>query len=90
VASWLADVSAEAPVLFIVDDLHWAAKPTLLLRHVLRCSEPLRLLAVVTYRDSDIGRGHPMSDFVAELRREGGVERIVLSGLDTPAVAAFV
>jgi class 3 adenylate cyclase len=60
-AAWLSDVSAEAPVLLVLDDLHWAAKPTLLLlRHVLRFQEPLRLLVVVTYRDSDIGRGHPM------------------------------
>jgi class 3 adenylate cyclase/tetratricopeptide (TPR) repeat protein len=90
-AAWLADVSAEAPVLLVLDDLHWAAKPTLLLlRHVLRSSEPLRLLVVVTYRDSDIGRGHPMSDLLAELRRDGGVERLALSGLDGPGVVAFV
>src|SRR5438445_9134334 len=90
-AAWLSDVSAEAPVLLVLDDLHWAAKPTLLLlRHVLRFQEPLRLLVVATYRDSDIGRGHPMSDLLAELRRDGGVERLALSGLDTPDVAAFI
>jgi class 3 adenylate cyclase len=91
VAAWLADVSAEAPVLLVLDDLHWAAKPTLLLlRHLFRFAEPLRLLVVVTYRDSDIGRGNPVSEFLADLRRESGVERIALSGLDTPAVAAFI
>ena len=90
-AAWVSDVSAEAPVLIVLDDLHWAAKPTLLLlRHVLRSPEPLRLLVVATYRDSDIGRTHPLSDLLAELRRDGGVERLVLSGLDTPAVAAFI
>lgn len=90
-AAWLSDVSAEAPVLLVLDDLHWAPKPTLLLlRHVLRSQEPLRLLVVATYRDSDIGRGHPMSDFLAELRRDGGVERLALSGLDAPEVAAFI
>ncbi|HEV8623900.1 MAG TPA: AAA family ATPase [Acidimicrobiia bacterium] len=88
---WLSDVSAEAPVLLVLDDLHWAAKPTLLLlRHVLRSPEPLRLLVVATYRDSEIGRGHPMSDFLAELRRDGGVERVALSGLDAAGVAAFI
>src|SRR5205807_3698317 len=52
VAAWLAEVSAEAPVLVVVDDLQWAAKPTLLLlRHVLRSAETLRLLVVATYRD---------------------------------------
>jgi class 3 adenylate cyclase/tetratricopeptide (TPR) repeat protein len=90
-AGWLADISADAPVLLVLDDLHWAAKPTLLLlRHVLRSPEPLRLLVVATYRDSDIGRGHPMSDLLAELRRDGGVERLALSGLDAAGVTAFI
>jgi class 3 adenylate cyclase/tetratricopeptide (TPR) repeat protein len=91
VAAWLADLSTEAPVLLVLDDLHWGAKPTLqLLRHVLRFSEPLRLLVVATYRDSDIGRGHPLGGLLAELRRDGQVERLALSGLDTAGVAAFI
>ena len=70
VASWLAEASTESPLLLVLDDLHWAAKPTvLLLRHVLRSSEPLRMLVVGTYRDTDIGRGHPLTEFLADLRR---------------------
>ncbi|MCA1841957.1 MAG: AAA family ATPase [Actinobacteria bacterium] len=90
VAAWLVGVSAERPVLLILDDLHWAAKPTLLmLRHVVR-SAGLRLMVVATYRDSDIGRGHAMSDFLADLRREGGIDRMSLLGLDTSSVTAFM
>ena len=90
-AAWLADLSADTPILLLLDDLHWAAKPTLLLlRHVLRSPESLRLLVVVTYRDSEIGRGHPMSEFLAELRRDEGVERLTLSGLDSLGVTAFI
>ena len=91
VAAWLADVSAEAPVLLVIDDLHWAAKPTfLLLRHVLRSPEPVRLLVVVTYRDSELGRGHPLTEFLADLRRLDGVERFPLTGLDRAGVSAFI
>ena len=90
-AAWLGDVSAATPLLLVLDDLHWAAKPTLLLlHHLLRSAEPLRLHVVATYRDTDIGRGDPLSDFLADLRREGGVERLALSGLDTLGVAAFI
>jgi class 3 adenylate cyclase len=90
-AGWLADVSAAAPVLLVLDDLHWAAKPTiLLLRHVLRAPEPARLLVAVTYRDTDIGRGHPLTEFLADLRREGGGERFSLVGLDREGVGAFI
>lgn len=91
VGGWLADASAETPVLLVLDDVHWAAKPTLLLlRHVLRFAEPLRLFVVVTYRDSEVGRGHPLAEMLADLRRIEGVERFPLLGLDQAAVAAFI
>ena len=91
VAAWLADVSAETPVLLVLDDLHWAAKPTLLLlRHVMRFPEALRLLVVATYRDSDVGRGHPLADLLADLPRLEAAERVPLTGLDVPAVLAFL
>jgi predicted ATPase/class 3 adenylate cyclase len=91
VAGWLAALTAEEPVLVVLDDLQWAAKPTLLLlRHVLRSPESLRLLVVVTYRDTDLGRAHPLTDFLADLRRAGGVERFSLGGLDRAGVGAFI
>jgi class 3 adenylate cyclase len=91
VAAWLSAVSAEAPVLLVIDDIHWAAKPTLLLlRHVLRSAEPLRLLVVITYRDSELSRDHPLTEFLADTRRLDGVERVPLTGLDQAGVTAFV
>lgn len=55
-------------VLLVLDDLQWAAKPTvLLLRHVLRAPESSRLLVVATYRDSDLGRGNPLMELLADL-----------------------
>jgi class 3 adenylate cyclase/tetratricopeptide (TPR) repeat protein len=91
VAACLASVTADEPVLIVLDDLQWAAKPTLLLlRHILRSAETLRLLVVVTYRDTDIGRAHPLTDLLADLRRAGGVERFSLGGLDRAGVGAFI
>ena len=81
----------QAPVLLVLDDLHWAAKPTLLLlRHVLRATAPLRLLVVTTYRDTDLDRTHPLAEMLADLRRAPGVERLALSGLDEDGVAQFL
>ncbi|MGH9010386.1 MAG: ATP-binding protein [Acidimicrobiia bacterium] len=91
VAAWLAAASAETPLLLVLDDLHWAAKPTLLLlRHVLRFSEPLRVLILGTYRDTELGRRHPLAELLADLRRQTGVERVSVSGLDPAAVTSFV
>lgn len=91
VGSWLAAVSNDQPVLLVLDDLHWATKPTLLLfRHVTRMSDPMRLLIVGTYRDSELPHGHPLIKLLGDFRRQTGVERISVSGLDPSAVAAFI
>ncbi|MGH8975328.1 MAG: ATP-binding protein, partial [Acidimicrobiia bacterium] len=91
VTGWLGRVAAESPVLLVLDDLQWAAKPTLLLlRHVLRAEEPMRLLVLATYRDTELSRTHPLAELLADLRRQGGVERVSLQGLDVPGVAAFL
>ena len=89
VAALFASVSRWRPVLLLLDDLHWATKATLLLlKHLVRSGEPTAMLILGTYRDSDIGRGHPLTDVLAELRRESCVERIGLRGLsDDEAVA---
>jgi class 3 adenylate cyclase/tetratricopeptide (TPR) repeat protein len=91
VAGLLAAVSRRAPVLLVLDDLHWATKPTLLmLRHVVRSAESGAMLMVGTYRDSDVGRGHPLTDLLADLRREPSVERIALRGWSDAETVAFL
>ena len=87
----LSTVSASHPVLLVLDDLHWAGKPTLiLLRQLLRSPRPMRLLIVGTYRDTDLDRRHPLSEMLADLRRTGDVERVALGGLDTDGVQALM
>ena len=91
VAAWLAAASGQEPLLVVLDDLQWAAKPTLfLMRHVLRSPEGMSLLVLATYRDSDIGKDHPLAGFLADLRKEQGVERIGLTGLDASEVADYL
>jgi class 3 adenylate cyclase/tetratricopeptide (TPR) repeat protein len=91
VAAWLAEASTDAPFLLILDDLHWAAKPTvLLLRHVLRAPETSRLLILATYRDSDIGRGDPLTELLADLPRTEGASRLPVTGLDAQGVASLL
>jgi class 3 adenylate cyclase len=91
VTGWLAVTSAEQPVLLVLDDLQWAAKPTLLLlRHVVRCADLGQLLVVGTYRDTELGHGHPLVEVLADLRRHDGIERFSLRGLDPGGVRAFL
>ena len=91
VAAWLAALSTRTPVLLVLDDLHWAEKPTLLLlRHVVRSPEPLRLLVVGTYRDTDLDRSHPLGEVLADLRRDRAVERLALGGLDVAGITELM
>ena len=91
VAGWLAAASPDRPVVLLLDDLHWATKPTMLmLKHIVRFTGPMALLVITTYRDSDLTRSHPLSELLADLRRESGVERLALRGLTDAEALALV
>ena len=91
VVALLESASTSAPIVLILDDLHWAAKSTLLLlRHVLRFGERARLQIVGTYRSTDLDRSHPLAAMLADLHRDGTAERLQLSGLDEDDVSTYV
>ena len=81
----------QAPVLLVIDDLQWAAKPALLLlRHIVRSAEPMALLVLAVFRDTELGPGHAFTELLGELRREQGVERIGLGGLSQIELVALL
>lgn len=91
VAAWLGAVSESVPILFVIDDLHWATKPTLLLlTHLIRSDEDLRLLLLVTVRDTPVDVNADLADLLVELLRLPGVERIRLAGLTASGVGALM
>jgi len=82
VASFVRSAAAANPLVLILDDLHWADKPTLLLLQFLaRGVARERVLLVGSYRDVELERTHPLADIVAALRREQLYERVLLRGL---------
>jgi tetratricopeptide (TPR) repeat protein len=87
VAGWLRATSSVAPLVLILDDLQWAGRPTLqLLRHVVGSLSESPVLILGTYRDTEVGRGHPLAELLADLHRVPGVERLGLAGLTPDAV----
>jgi DNA-binding SARP family transcriptional activator len=91
VSSLLIQVCAGAPVLLVLDDLHWADRPTLqLLRHVLRSQREAPLLVVGSYREAEVAPGGPLFELLADLRRDGLFERLSLEGLDERGVRALI
>ncbi len=91
VTDLLARVSATQPVLVVVDDLHWADRATVqLLRHVATTDQRMRVGVLGTFRDSDIGTDHPVSELLAALHREGGAQRIALHGFSDVDLLALL
>ena len=83
VVALLTRASRRWPLLLVLDDLHWAHKPTLLLlRHLLRHPHLARVLVAGAFRHVEVGREHPLVDLLADLRRERRYDRITLGGLD--------
>ncbi len=91
VADLLGRASRMAPVLLVLDDLHWADDGTVLLvKHLARRRDLGSVLVVGTYRDTDLDRTHRLSSVLADLRRVEGVERVPLDGLDIDEVVSLM
>jgi DNA-binding CsgD family transcriptional regulator len=74
--------ATEQPLLLILDNLHWADASSLRLLEFLApdlASSPV--LVVITYRDAELSRQHPLSGTLGELSRQHGFERLRLTGL---------
>jgi class 3 adenylate cyclase len=91
VTTFLRNAANAAPVMLVLDDLHWADKPSLLLLEFLAHGmRGARLLVIGTYRDAELGRQHPLSRTLGELARQQQSERVTLGGLTHQHVARFI
>ncbi len=83
--------AAEHPIVFFIDDLHWADKASVtLLGHLGRQIADKPALIVGTYRPADIEVAkHPIKQARLELQRYGVAEEMALSALDSAALVAF-
>ena len=91
ITSFLKNASIHQPLILVLEDLHWADKPSLLLLEFLaRELQIARLLVLCTYRDLELGRQHPLSQTLAELSRERLSQRILLRGLEERDVGRFI
>ena len=91
VAHLLSAASQHEPIVFVLDDLQWAGAPDLrLLKHIVRSALPMRVMIIATYRDSELLRTHPLTDLLADLQRENGIERMTLRGLSDESVIDLI
>ncbi|PFG29701.1 putative ATPase [Paramicrobacterium agarici] len=77
----------QAPLVVMIEDLHWADDSTLtMLRFLMRAITNVRVLIVVSVRSEDVGRGSAVHTFLAESERARLMERIELTRLDRQQV----
>src|SRR3954447_915695 len=90
-ADLLAAVGRRAPLILVLEDLHWADTPSLLLlRHLARGLPDGRALVLTTFRDTGADVPDALSAALADLRRSEGVVRLRMTGLDAAEISEFV
>jgi class 3 adenylate cyclase/tetratricopeptide (TPR) repeat protein len=91
VTGFLAAAARSRPLVVVLDDLHWADEPSLLLlRFLARSLSDSGLLVVGTYRDVELGRHHPLARTLSELSGTDRTRRVHLRGLDEEAIGRYV
>jgi DNA-binding CsgD family transcriptional regulator len=87
----LAELSARAPVLLVLEDLHWADASTRdLLTFLLRMLHRERVAIIGTYRTDDLHRRHPLRPVLADLGRLPSVVSLQLGPLAPAALAELL
>lgn len=84
-------IAGAAPLLLVLDDLHWADQGTLrMLRYLLRAPGSMPVMILATYREAEPGPAHALATMLDDLRREQRHARLRLDGLDEREAAALV
>jgi DNA-binding SARP family transcriptional activator len=90
-AEFLRSAATERPIVLVLDDLHAADAPSLLLlRFLARELGSARMLVLGAYRDVDPVPGGPLTEMLAEISREPVTRRLPLGGLSEREVAEYV
>ncbi len=81
-------VDLREPAAVFLEDVHWADEATLdVLRLLMRRVESIPALVVVTHRDDELDRAHPLRQLLGELATSRPVTRVRLQPLSADAVA---
>ncbi len=87
VGALIRELESRAPTVLVLEDLHWADEATLdVLRLLARRIASVRALALASYRDDELDRGHPLRIVLGELGRAEDVSRMKLAPLSPVAV----
>jgi DNA-binding CsgD family transcriptional regulator/tetratricopeptide (TPR) repeat protein len=81
-------LAADRPLMFVIEDLHWADRSTLdLVTLLVRALRGVRVLLVVTFRSDEIHRTHPLRPLVTGWERVRSVRHLELDRFTAEEVA---
>jgi DNA-binding CsgD family transcriptional regulator len=87
----LGRVGSMAPVIIVLEDLHWADAATRdLVAFLARNARDERLCVIGTYRTDELHRRHPLQAWLAELHRVASVDLVRLRSFDPTESAAQI
>jgi class 3 adenylate cyclase/tetratricopeptide (TPR) repeat protein len=87
----LGCAAKDAPLYVVLDDAQWCDPASAqVLGHLLDSPPAGELALVVTAREGEMGRRHPVSKALSDLRRTGDLVELRLTGLDAEGMAALV
>ena len=88
---FLGAVAGPAGLVVVLDDVHWADRPSLkLLEFVAAGLTDLRLLIVATYRDTEVRREDRFCTTLSRLAREPSTRRLQVGGLSAVHCARWI
>jgi len=91
IGGFLQRAGESLPLVLILDDLHWADAPSLLLlRFLATQARDARLMVLGTYRDVELDEGHHLTRVLLTLARERQPEPMILHGLDATDLAGVI
>jgi DNA-binding CsgD family transcriptional regulator len=81
-------IAADAPLMLVIEDLHWGDRSTLdLVALLVRALRAARVLVVVSFRSDELHRGHPLRPLLTGWERVRSVRRIELARFSAEEVA---
>ena len=90
-SSFVGSAARARPLVFVLDDLHAADEPSLLLLRLLaREIADGRVLVVCTFRDVDPAIRAPLSSALGELARESHATQVSLLGLSESDLSVYI
>lgn len=91
VTQFVIRLMEKSPVLFVLEDLHWADGPSLLFLHfLLRNTRKARLLVLGTYRETELAAVRPFYETMLDLNRDRLYTRLALRGLESESVEKLI